>query len=706
MTESFSITPRVIAHLGEDLIKNESIAILELVKNSYDANASKCNVQFNEEKGSIKNIVISDNGVGMNEDTIRNVWLVIGTDNKKKVFEGPHDGSRLPLGEKGVGRLGVHKLGRKISLISKTKDYNEVSLTIDWSKLDTAESLEDFPVEISTNSTPSEFQNGNTGTKIIIEDLKCEWQKKQLRDVYRNLMSLNSPFGETSEDFKVEISSNNPKLFEGLPKFEDIISNGGLYFGRCTMKGSYVTEFSYEFKPWKTLTKVKSGRQVGLSSLGELDINITGSRVVEGKSKLEEYDIDLDSLHIGEVKFDIIIFEMDSAILNYLNAEKTIIRNYLNENGGVRVYRDNVRVYDYGERDNDWLGIDLKRVHRVGGNVSNNIILGSVRLKRAESTGLKEKTNREGFIEDETYTAFADAVNHVLSIFVRLRNEDKERLTLLYKTNKAVEPVLSSLEDAVTLINAKVKDEKSRKELVKCIERVNVQYKAVKETLIKSANAGLNLSVVIHEIDKQVAALLGSAERGEIEKVRSISKDLEKIVRGYTAMIKKSNIGSGKLSDVVSMALDNYEFRFLDHNIEVFSNWKTTQLKAQFAKAESIAVLTNLLDNAIYWVSKTRHDGRKISVFLTDQVPGYSTIVVSDNGPGFNIGTDVAIQPFISGKPNNVGMGLGLHIANEMMSAMKGCLMFYDEQDIALPKEVVEAGANKAIVALCFPKGE
>ena len=396
---------------------------------------------------------------------------------------------------------------------------------------------------------------------------------------------------------------------------------------------------------------------------------------------------------------------MDSAILNYLNAEKTIIRDYLNENGGVRVYRDNVRVYDYGERDNDWLGIDLKRVHRVGGNVSNNIILGSVRLNRAESTGLKEKTNREGFIEDETYSAFADAVNHVLSIFVRLRNEDKERLTFLYKTNKAVEPVLSSLEDAVTLINAKVEDEKSRKELLKCIDRVNVQYKAVKETLIKSANAGLNLSVVIHEIDKQVAALHGSAERGEVEKVLSISKNLEKIIRGYTAMIKKSSIGLGKLSDVVSIALDNYEFRFSDHRIDVLSNWNTSQLKAQFARAESIAVLTNLLDNSIYWVSKTRHEDRKISVFLTDQVPGYSTIVVSDNGPGFNIGTDVAIQPFISGKPNNVGMGLGLHIANEMMNAMKGCLMFYDEQDITLPKEVVEAGANKAIVALCFPKG-
>ncbi|WP_332913803.1 hypothetical protein [Algoriphagus boritolerans] len=67
------------------------------------------------------------------------------------------------------------------------------------------------------------------------------------------------------------------------------------------------------------------------------------------------------------------------------------MKTYLRENGGVRVYRDGVRVYNYGERDNDWLGIDLKRVHRVGGNVSNNIVIGSVKIKRDSSTGLIEK---------------------------------------------------------------------------------------------------------------------------------------------------------------------------------------------------------------------------------------------------------------------------------------------------------------------------
>ncbi len=78
--------------------------------------------------------------------------------------------------------------------------------------------------------------------------------------------------------------------------------------------------------------------------------------------------------------------------------------------------------------------------------------------------------------------------------------------------------------------------------------------------------------------------------------------------------------------------------------------------------------------------------------------------MVSDNGPGFNIGTDVAVKPFISGKPHSIGSGLGLHIANELMTVMKGRLMFLDENDIKLPSETLSAGATKAIVALCFSK--
>ncbi|MBQ0154884.1 MAG: ATP-binding protein [Bacteroidales bacterium] len=712
MNESFSITPRIIAHFGEFLIKNENIALVELVKNSYDAYASYCNISFDEENGKIVRITIDDDGQGMSVNTIKNSWLVIGTSNKRDILDNAPRGARLPLGEKGVGRLGVHKLGRYIKLVTRAKDCKEVELTINWDELAKSPTLDSFTVPVQENEEPTLFCGNQTGTRIVIENLKSKWEKRQMREVYRNLMSLGNPFAETSDDFEVSVTSNNPKIFLGMPSIADVISNGGMYYGKCTMEGNAIAEFLYEYKPWSTLTKVRQGRRVTLNELDMSERKLVGRKLVEedGKEREVDYAIDLSSktdggLGIGKVQFDVIIFETDALIFNYVNAEKKSIKDYLKENGGIRVYRDNVRVYDYGERDNDWLGIDIRRVHRVGGNVSNNIVLGAVKINRAESFGLVEKTNREGFIENEAYLGFVDAINYALSLIVRMRNEDKERLSMLYKQNKTIEPVLSSIDDAIAYVEDKVKNVEDKNNIIKCLNRINVQYKEVKETLIKSANAGLNLSVVIHELEKQISALTSFARRGEHDKIQTVAYNLEKIVRGYTAMIRKSSIGIGNLMDVCKIAIDNYEFRFSDHSIKVLFNSDSSDLTAKFARSESISVLTNLLDNSIYWVSKTRDKAdRYISVYITSQIEGYVAILVSDNGPGFNIGTDVAVQPFISGKPNNIGMGLGLHIVNEMMHAMNGNLIFYDKNDIELPKEVETVGADKAIIALCFPK--
>ena len=703
MLDFFKITPRVIAHLGEDLIKNESIAVLELVKNSYDAYASECDLFFEEKDNKIISIQISDNGCGMNADIIKNVWLVIGTDNKKKILE--QEGlSRYPLGEKGIGRLGVHKLGKKITLISKTKDDFEVELRIDWEKLETAESIEKFPIGINQNRIPLHFKEGETGTIIRIESLKSDWDRRQLREIYRDVMSLHSPFENASDQFKVTIRSNNTNLFAGLPTFEDIISNGGLYFGSCVLSRDKIKRFKYEFKPWSTLSKISSGTVITEQDSPDYDFPLVGYKEVEGKAKLQQYSIDLDALKIGDIRFDIIIFEKDSIIFNYVNAEKSTINDYLKENGGIRVYRDNVRVYDYGERDNDWLGIDLRRVHRVGGNISNNIILGSVRLDRKKSIGLKEKTNREGFIEDGVYRAFKDAISHVLSIFVRYRNEDKERLTTLYKKNKTVEPVLSDLNDAILLVKETVTNEVDRNKILNCLTRINDQYQEVKTVLLKSANAGLNMSIVIHEIEKQVKALMGCAERAESDRVLIISKNIEKLVRGYSTMIMKSSITNNSLRGIIEIALDNYEFRFSDHKIKILSNYKKVDYTAKLAKAQSISIIANLLDNSIFWLGYSKQSNPVISIFVTDQIKDYHSIIISDNGPGFNIGTDVAVKPFISGKPDNIGMGIGLHIADEMMNAMGGKLIFYEKEDLELAPEIIRAGATKAIIALCFKK--
>ena len=196
MKKSFSISPRVISHLGEDLIKNASIALLELVKNAYDACASSCIVDFHFEDDELSVLTIQDDGWGMDKKLIEEVWMVIGTDNKFKNIES-NDCGRVPLGEKGIGRLGVHKLGHKIYLTSKAKDKKEIAVEIDWQPLTTAKTIEDFTINIEENDVPKIFKEG-TGTHIRIEDLKTSWDHRELRDVYRNLNSLNSQIGRAS----------------------------------------------------------------------------------------------------------------------------------------------------------------------------------------------------------------------------------------------------------------------------------------------------------------------------------------------------------------------------------------------------------------------------------------------------------------------------------------------------------------------------
>lgn len=652
-------------------------------------------INFVSKDGKLTKITIKDDGFGMNKETIENVYLTIGTDFKFKNIE-PNICGRIPLGEKGIGRLGVHKLGNKIKLQSRALNSKEVCLNIDWTKLSEAKKIDDFTIDLIENDNAEVFSKG-TGTEIIIEDLKTNWDRRELREVFRNLNSLNSPFSENNESFVVIVNSNE-NLFEGLPSFDEI-RESALYFGHCVMQGNKIVKFNYEFKPWQTLDKIDNGRIKTEKDLSEQELIIIDK---------DEYEIDLSKSKIGSIEFDLIIFELDSQIFSYVNSEKKSTKDYLRENGGIRVYRDGVRVYNYGEKDTDWLGIDLRRINRFGGNVSNNIIIGAVKIKRAESFGLREKSNREGFIEDDSYFQFVNAVDYALSLLVRERNVDKSILTTLYKKNKVIEPVLSDLNDVIHLVQEEVKNSGTKNEILKYLYRINTQYVEVKEILIKSANAGLNLSVVIHEIEKLISQLTGSIQRNENEKSISISLMLEKIIRGYSAMIKKSDIKNTSLSKIVEIALDNYEFRFSDHKIEVISNWRDNNITAFLAEAESISVLTNLLDNAIFWLCYARKEERRISVYITDQIKiegkQYNSIVVSDNGPGFNIPPDIAIKPFMTGKPHNIGSGLGLHVGTEMMKGMNGHLIFLDEFDINFPTIIKDKKVNKAIIAICFPK--
>ena len=703
MKKPFKMTARVLAHLGEDLIKDESIALLELVKNSYDAGATKCVVDFNFDIfGSLIEISISDNGSGMSLNTIENIWLVIGTDNKKNKLISHYQG-RLPLGEKGIGRLGVHKLGNDIKLYSKHSDENEVYVSIDWSKLAESKDIDDFKIDYGYSSD-SHFLNKQTGTKIIVRNLKGEWNRRKLRSVFRDLTTLNSPFTEKSDSFEVLVSSNS-NVFSGLPNLE-AIKNAGLYYGHCTLEGSIITEFSYEFKPWSVLDKIKSRSLTALDEYEKVLIHNVEVETETGKVVKREKRLDLNEYNIGRVQFDVIMYEKDSSVFSLLNVEKKGLNDYLKENSGIRVYRDNMRVFDYGEPGNDWLSIDKRRLSRSGGSISNSLLLGSVMLDRISSYGLREKTNREGFIEDEAYFAFVDAISYVMDLFIQQRNQDRMNLMSIYKTGKNVtEPVIGELSEVISIVKEKVPDEKDQHQILTYLYRIESQYNEVRDTLIHSASIGINLGGAIHELEKQMAALKSCAEAGNIFKVKEIIPVLETIIANYSSMMLKSEIQKINISQIVGKVIEYNRFRFQDHAIRLFSNYRKVDMMAKLSKTETISALTNLVDNSIYWVCRSRIEDRMIYLYVTESFrEGFVTVAVCDNGPGFKIAPELAVRAFVSGKPLNAGMGFGLYITHETMKQLNGHMDILSNCDIELPSKIVDKGIDKAIVALSFPK--
>lgn len=363
----FKPRARILLQLGEQLIRNESVALLEIVKNSYDADAQNVTIKMrdidNREKGII---IIEDDGMGMDVDIIKNVWMEPGSDYKAKLFQkkirSPRF-NRLPLGEKGIGRFGVHKLGSEIELISKMKNKNEVYLHIDWTKFDKAKYLDDVAIELYERNA-EHFNHGQTGTRIIIRKLKKEWTRGMLRDVYRSLNALNSPF-EALDSFKVHFESDKQDWLEGLLAFDDI-KDYALFKAKAEIENNVISKLEYYFTPWKTMTKLNS-RIVKKESIKIL-------RKDESDRK-KDVPFDLSNYKIGKIKFELLIFDRETKILSYSVQDIKGLKEYLDLNGGIRVYRDGIRVYDYGEPENDWLELDYRRFITPVRGISNNIII-------------------------------------------------------------------------------------------------------------------------------------------------------------------------------------------------------------------------------------------------------------------------------------------------------------------------------------------
>jgi len=702
----FKPRARLLLQLGDQLIKNESIALVELVKNSYDADANIVNIYMENVDDPKKGvIIIEDDGYGMSADTVENVWLEPGSDfktQKIKKLEVSPKYDRLPIGEKGIGRFGVHKLGNVIEMTTKSADSREVFVKIDWTDFENYKYLKDVPITIIERTVPTFFKNGKTGTNILIADLRKKWERGIAREVKRSITALASPF-DANDSFKPSFDVLDKKgWFDGLLDWKDV-KDYSLFRFKIIMSGHSITKFSYEFTPWASMSKLFP-RTVAINDL--LIDQFKTLRYTEGEKKGEI--INLEKYKIGAITFEGYIFDRDPFILKMGVSDKTGFKKYLDTNGGVKVFRDKLRVYDYGEPENDWLGLDLRRVNQPAKRISNNILLSAISINRKDSSDLIEKTNREGFIENEAYEAFKGTISHSLEIIETLRYQDKQKIREKYGPTPKSSPVMSTLGEAKKYVEEKVKETDVKSQIIKYFNKIESDYKTINDNLLKAAGAGLSMSVVVHEVEKiiyEVEKVLKSEKASE--RVLSLVKHLSSLIDGYAEIIRKSSQTTESIIQIIDQSLFNTEFRLDSHKIEIIKEYRQFKGKAKVKVAKNLLIGTimNLIDNSIYWLDQRGFKAienkekftKKLFLNLVDE-DKFLNLIIADNGPGFLIPTDDITEPFVTAKPS--GMGLGLHIASEIMEAQNGRLLFPDSGDFEMPNEF----KNGATIVLAFKK--
>ena len=685
------------------MIKSEDIALLELIKNAYDADASYCLVEMTDVSDKDKGrIVIEDDGCGMDIALIRNVWLEIGTSYKKELASRPETQRtpkyhRMRLGEKGIGRFGVHRLGNRIVLVSKAASSDqEVRLEIDWREAERAETIGDIPVTLECR-IPERFLDGKTGTRIEVSSLKNDWTRGMARNVARAIASLNSPFQDSS-DFRPRLSiigeRGERQWLEGLSRFEDI-KDLALYSFDISVSGTRIQKFSYHFTPWKTMTKLVP-RSV------EWDSGKTDARLTTGQN-----DEEIDLSDTGPVTFCGIVFDRDPNILSLGVSDKSGFKKYLDENGGVRVYRDNMRVLNYGEKGEDWLELNLRRVNRPGEKISQNVIIGSVCIERESSSALIEKANREGFVQNRAFEMLKAAILCCIEKFEAERNLDKKAIRESYGSRSQNRPIHDSIQELKNEVESMVADPEAKHRLLSCVSRVQSEYDRFSDILIRSAGAGLNLTMVIHQMEKIVKNLSAQLKSGPVlsTAIPSIEKqvgDLARLIEGYSILVRNAKRKKQDLVPLIDQSLFNVEFRLVAHGIEVVPAFRNRgPIPAVCTINHVISMLLNLFDNSIWWLgyAKISHPKIYISACEHESHPDSVLLVFADNGPGFSHQPpEDLVEPFVSFKPG--GMGIGLHLTDQIMKALGGRLLFPDPDMFDMP-EPFKAGA---IVALAFPK--
>lgn len=703
MKSFFEPTGRLIMSIGKDLIKDPQAAIVELVKNSYDADASYVKITFKKAEQLV--ITIEDDGHGMSSNIVTGAWMVPSTDYKLKKQVSPK--GRKYQGRKGLGRYAVSILGNKLELITICNG-EKTTATFDWDDFDSEKKLSEIPIDIEISET--NLHNGTILTIINDNSAQEKIDENNIDNIENELSKLLAE----KDDFRIEVCYNN--FFKSHEKNICKIIKPLVYSDVCHYRlfGNINSDFSYELTYKNYYTKEEKKFVNSFKNILNENYPSCGNITIDYKV----YDKDPVGIEL---------------ITNFINGTHDTrysaakIKKILKDQSGVSIFRNGFRIRPYGDPGFDWLYLDTKRVQNPSMSIGSEQIHGRINIEDEELSGLREKSARDGLYENQNFKTLMELSWRALQLlqeerfkYRQIRNKRKaatiERLFDFSYIHHNVEKLISETYQNLKNNPEDTKEQISRltkgisSEIKKLEKEKEADFIEIKETIAiyqKHATLGNVLNVVLHEARKPLGwyrnmlpqlknninklkikfidseseylSILSIIEKLEKEAIRmsNFFKRLDPLSSNRRK--KKQNINlKQKLKEVVeifeSIIQEKHIIIEYDMPDDIFCN---------IIEEDLYMALTNIIENAIFWVNYSKQDNKTIKIRLFDDEHEI-IIEIIDNGPGVpseDIIDNLLFYPGYSKKYTVVdenGTGLGLAIAGEAIQRNNGKLEVID----------------------------
>ncbi len=651
---AFAPRARLLKLIGSELISDDVVAVLELVKNAYDADASTVRVEFqNVTDPANARIVIEDDGCGMSLDALLGHWMSpAGTSKGRTGLKVTTSGRRM-LGEKGVGRFATDKLGRQLELVSRVAGADtEVRAFFDWDEFDCDTALLS---EIASHweVRPASPERG-PGTTLQISGLRGAWTERMFKRLSTKLARLTSPFSEV-EGFRINIESDE------FPRYSGDVQAPFLD------RAPYRLEATFD----------------GNSSIA---IHVDGH-----PPRLVEWNETFD-LGCGPVTIRLFAFDLEGDALARLGPRMEA-RAWLKDWCGISVFRDGFRVWPYGEPHDDWLRLDQRRVNNPVLRLSNNQVVGFVEISSDRNPALRDQTNREGLIHNDAFKHFKDLMIFVIEHLELHRQGQRHPVERRIGTQVDRQPEFAGMDDSFERLAAKLAPENARelrrlgKVAKTAIESEATRFRKVEEAYAELAALGQatetcarDLRVTMAAVQAETAAVREriDAARDEVlgASIANLSDAVDALVSTASVLSPEEAGGARRRTIDVAAELDVCKVILrpvLDaagvRRLEVKVSGSGI-LRVEMRPANLHRLIQILVRNAGDWLGNIEGPRIWIKVHGKEDT---CQIVVSDNGPGIPEEIiDRVFDPFFSWKEN--GRGLGLTLARSIVQNHGGSI--------------------------------